>query len=249
MHMEHANFYFHDVLNDFLPAGLADKACAYHFDAHPAIKDAIEAMGVPHTEVAVMLVNGNAVNFAYGLNSGDVVHVYPHAAHPFVANEYRQDFLPTGRPAFVLDVHLGKLARYLRTAGFDTLYTPVDMGDAEIAHVAERDDRIVVTRDVGLLKRSQIRYGYWLRQTQSRQQFRELVAHYRLKDLFRPFSRCPHCNGKVRAVEKSIVSKRLPGRVASDPGLQDFVQCCDCGQVYWEGSHYTRMQEFFDSVR
>jgi uncharacterized protein with PIN domain len=246
--MEYATFHFHDVLNDFLPAESADRASSYRFDGRPAIKDAIEAIGVPHTEVAVMLVNGCGVNFSYGLCDGDEVHVYPHAAHPEVVMQYRQDFLPAGRPAFVLDVHLGRLARYLRTAGFDTIYTTIDMGDAQIASIAERDERIVVTRDVGLLKRSRIRYGYWLRETQSRAQFRELISHYRLKPLFMPFSRCPHCNGEVSVVDKETVSNSLPDKVASDPALENFVQCNDCGQVYWQGSHYTHMQHFFDSV-
>lgn len=246
--MEHAIFHFHGVLNDFLPAELADRASPYYFAGRPAIKDAIEAIGVPHTEVAVMLVNGAAVNFSYGLRYDDDVHVYPHAEHPEVAAQYLQAFLPTGQPAFVLDVHLGKLARYLRTAGFDTLYSTVDMGDAAIANIAEKDARIVVTRDVGLLKRSRIRYGYWLRHTQSRAQFRELVSHYGLKALFRPFSRCPHCNGGIGMVDKEKVSASLPAKVARDPLLKSFVQCLDCGQIYWQGSHYAHMQQFFDCV-
>lgn len=246
--MEQAIFHFHGVLNDFLPAELADRASPYQFAGRPAIKDAIEAIGVPHTEVAVILVNGSAVNFSYGLLDGDDVHVYPHATHPEVAGQYLQDFLPAGQPAFVLDVHLGKLARYLRTAGFDTIYSTVDMGDAAIANIAERDERIVVTRDVGLLKRSRVRYGYWLRQTQSRAQFRELVAHYQLKPLFMPFTRCPHCNGEVSMVDKKTVSGSLPDKVASDTSLENFVQCQDCGHVYWQGSHYTHMQQFFDGV-
>jgi uncharacterized protein with PIN domain len=246
--MEQAIFHFHGVLNDFLPAELADRAGPYQFTGRPAIKDAIEAIGVPHTEVAVILVNGTAVNFSYGLQYDDDVHVYPHAAHPEVAGQYLQDFLPAGQPAFVLDVHLGKLARYLRTAGFDTIYSTVDMGDAAIANIAESDERIVVTRDVGLLKRSRIRYGYWLRQTESRAQFRELVSHYQLKPLFRPFSRCPHCNDKVSIVDKEKVSDCLPARIVNDPALKDFVQCLGCGHVYWQGSHYTHMQHFFDSV-
>ncbi|WP_126454043.1 Mut7-C RNAse domain-containing protein [Sulfuriflexus mobilis] len=246
--MKHAIFHFHANLNDFLSAEQVDKAIPYQFSGRPAIKDAIEAIGVPHTEVAVILVNGDAVNFSYGLYDGDDVHVYPHAEHPEVARQYLHALLPTGQPAFVLDVHLGKLARYLRTAGFDTLYSSDDMGDASIADIAEGQGRIVVSRDIGLLKRSRIRYGYWPRQTEARAQFRELVSHYKLKPLFRPFSRCPQCNGEVGAVDKARVSDSLPGKVASDPLLEDFVQCHDCGQVYWRGSHYTHMQHFFDSV-
>lgn len=246
--MEHAAFHFHGVLNDFLSAEFVGRASHYQFSGQPSIKDAIEAQGVPHTEVAVILVNGIAVNFSYGLSHEDDVHVYPHAAHPEVAAQYLQAFLPAGQPAFILDVHLGKLARYLRTAGFDTLYEKNDMGDAVIASIAERDTRIVLTRDVGLLKRSRIQYGYWLRQTESRAQFRELVSHYALKPLFKPFSRCSHCNGEVSAVDKGMVSNQLPPRVLNDSLLENFVQCSACGHIYWQGSHYTHMQQFFDSL-
>lgn len=243
-----ATFRFHAELNDFLPTEQAQQAIAYTFDRRPAIKDAIEAIGVPHTDVAVILVNGTAVDFSHGLEDGDDVAVYPHATHPKVDKAYIQPFLPDGCPAFILDVHLGKLARYLRTAGFDTLYSKDDMGDARIAEISDTETRIVLSRDIGLLKRSRIRYGYWLRNTQSRAQFRELVKHYKLKPWFKLFSRCSHCNGVVATVDKQDVNYRLPGGVARDPGLTKFVQCPDCGQLYWQGSHYTHMQQFFDSV-
>lgn len=246
--MASARFRFHAELNDFLPAEQAHQVVTYSFARRPAIKDAIEAIGVPHTDVAVILVNGTAVEFSYGLQDGDEVAVYPHAAHPDVDETFIQSFLPAGCPAFVLDVHLGKLARYLRTAGFDTLYSKDDMGDARIAEISDMETRVVVSRDIGLLKRSRVRYGYWPRHTQSRAQFRELVAHYKLKPWFRLFSRCPHCNGIVATVSKKDVNDRLPAGVAADPSLTSFVQCPDCGQVYWQGSHYTHMQQFFDSV-
>lgn len=246
--MARAIFRFHAELNDFLPTEQARQTVNYTFARRPAIKDAIEAIGVPHTAVAVILINGVAVDFSRGLENGDEVTVYPHTTHPVVAETYLQPFLPAGCPAFILDVHLGKLARYLRTAGFDTLYNKVDIGDARIAEVADMQTRIVVSRDIGLLKRSRVRYGYWLRNTQSRVQFRELVTHYKLKPWFRLFSRCPHCNGVVATVDKQDVNDRLPAGIASDPGLTTFVQCPDCEQVYWQGSHYTHMQQFFDSV-
>lgn len=246
--MASATFRFHTELNDFLPSEQVHQTIAYTFDRRPAIKDSIEAIGVPHTDVAVILINGAAVAFSHGLQDGDEVAVYPHVAHPDVDEAFVQPFLPTGRPTFILDVHLGKLARYLRTAGFDTLYSKTDMGDARIADISDTETRIVLSRDTGLLRRSRIRYGYWLRNTQSRAQFRELVTHYKLKPWFRLFSRCSHCNGLVTTVDKQEVKDLLPGGVASDPGLTKFVQCTGCGQVYWQGSHYTHMQQFFDST-
>ena len=246
--MATANFRIHGVLNDFLSVGQVGIVIPYCFEGRPAIKDAIEAIGIPHTEVAVVFVNGVPVEFGYGLRDRDDVEVYPHVSHPDVDAVWLQPFLPTGTAAFVLDVHLGKLARFMRTAGFDTVYSPVDPGDAEIAEIADSQNRIVLTRDTGLLKRSRVQYGYWLRATESRAQFREVVGHYGLKQFFQPFSRCSHCNGLVKQVEKDQVREQLPVGVEEDPLLTRFVECEECGHVYWQGSHYTRMQRFFDSV-
>lgn len=246
--MGSASFRFHAELNDFLSSKQAGQAITYRFERRPAIKDSIEAIGVPHTEVSVIMVNDRAVDFSYGLQDTDRVAVYPHTLRPAVARRYIQPFLPAGCPAFILDVHLGRLARYLRTAGFDTLYTTIDMGDERIAELADIENRVVLSRDSGLLKRSRVRYGYWLRNTQSRAQFRELVGHYHLRPWFNLFSRCPHCNDLLKPVDKQAVTSLLPGDVATDPTLVSFVQCPGCGQVYWQGSHYTHMQHFFDSV-
>lgn len=246
--MAEAQFTFHDVLNHFLVSDQRDGGIDYEFEGHPAIKDAIEALGIPHTEVAAIMVDNNPVDFAHGLNDSDAVHVYPHRDFPSVVAKWQLPFMPNEVPTFILDVHLGKLARFMRTAGFDTLYSVVDMGDAAIAGIAAEQNRIVLSRDTGLLKRSAIRYGYWPRQTESREQFREVVGHYNLKPLFKAFSRCPHCNGEVINVVKEDIIDQLPGTVAIDDSIENFVQCHVCRQVYWQGSHYTHMQHFFDSI-
>jgi len=246
--MQQASFRFYGELNDFLAAEQRDMPLVYRFDGCPAVTDAIEAIGVPHPEVAVIRINDHAVGFFHGLNNGEAVVVYGHAAYPDVEETFIQPFLPAGVPRFVLDVHLGKLAGFMRTAGFDSWHSTTDPGDERLAEIADIQNRVLLTRDVGLLKRSRVRFGYWLRAIQSREQFVEVVRHYQLARDFVPFSRCSHCNGMVKPVDKRDIIKQLPGGIARDPEQLKFVQCTECGHVYWQGSHYTRMQQFFTSV-
>lgn len=140
----------------------------------------------------------------------------------------------------------GRLARYLRIAGIDTLYSSSDMGDEQIAGIARDEGRILLTCDVGLLKRSSVIYGHWMRNRESRAQFREAVEHYSLRRYFDPFRRCVHCNGLIREVAKEEVADKLPKGIRHD--FDDFYRCSSCGHVYWQGSHYKRIGDFLESV-
>lgn len=236
-------FMFHGALQDFLSqAGPRD----YCYTGHPSIKDAIEAQGIPHPEVGAIFVDNKAVDQGYGLQGGESVAVYPVFAHPPVAPAFALPQQPASPIRFVLDIHLGKLARYLRLAGFDTYYDKPDPGDAAIARQVQTRDAVLLTRDIGLLKRKEIRYGHWLRATESRQQFQEVVTLYRLREAFHPFSRCVHCNNAIYPIAKTKIQQLLPRRVAKQ--LQQFYRCEHCGQVYWKGSHYQRMRNFLDRV-
>lgn len=185
----------------------------------------------------MLLANGVPVDFSYSLQTGDKVEVYPSDA----GREWPEGYsLQAKHPApdqFVLDVHLGKLARALRMLGFDTCYQN-DYSDKTIAHIAETEKRIVLTRDVGLLKQKVIRWGYWLRS----QQLAEVVRYFNLRPHFAPFTRCIACNGNIREVPKENVLAQLP----PDTKLyfNQFYQCDSCKRVYWKGSHYERMQQF-----
>src|SRR5690606_40452700 len=153
------------------------------FRFRQTIKDAFEAIGVPHPEVGLMVVNDQWVDFSHQLAPGDEVRIYPHHQIPDqYAGAARMPFLPEGKPAFVLDVHLGALVRYLRLAGFDCLYSATDPGDARIAELACEQRRVVLTRDVGLLKRTLVTWGYRPRNVQPKAQFREVVNYFQLKD-------------------------------------------------------------------
>ena len=237
-----ATFRFHASLNDFLPLERQAQYITYNFDNHPAIKDSIEALGAPHPEVAAIVVNDVAVDFTYQLQDHDRIEVYPYQAVPAVATQSILIPIYADEPTFILDVHLGALTRYLRLLGFDCLYHNQDWGDEHIARLAARDKRIVLSRDIGLLKRSSIESGYWLRHTAPRKQVKEVIQRYQLTPWFNPFKRCTHCNGLVQTVEKSSLQNRLPPRIYNS--FTEFRQCRDCGHVYWRGSHYDKMKVF-----
>lgn len=215
----------------------------YHFDDRPAIKDAIEAIGIPHPEVGGICVNGQWVDFSYLLMNGDQVEVY---SQPCLTTTKPLPYKPNGRPVFLLDVHLGGLARYLRMAGFDCLHQNQDYGDAVLAEVAANHDYILLSRDLGLLKRNKVKYGRWVRAVLPEQQFKEIVSHYQLKDSFLPFSRCIKCNGQIAPVDKKQVQAVVPEKVYAS--LNEFRQCQSCHQVYWQGTHYQKIIEILNNV-
>jgi uncharacterized protein with PIN domain len=144
----------------------------------------------------------------------------------------------------VLDVHLGRLAAYLRMMGFDTLYQN-RCTDECLAEVSHEERRILLTRDVGLLKRGSVTHGYYLRETQPRQQLAEVVRRFDLGRLAKPFSRCLRCNTLLEQAGKDQVHHQLPAQVAL---LHDeFLRCPDCGRAYWKGGHFRRMRQWIDA--
>ena len=147
---------------------------------------------------------------------------------------------------FVLDTHLGKLARHLRMLGFDTLYRN-DYDDATLAGLGCREKRILLTRDQGLLKRRIVTRGYYVRETRPREQLREVLRRFDLYGNMQPWRRCLTCNGCLAAVQKERVIHRL--EVNTRRYFHRFWMCADCGRIYWQGSHYQHMQVFLRELR
>ncbi|QSA97537.1 Mut7-C ubiquitin/RNAse domain-containing protein [Methylococcus sp. EFPC2] len=239
---EHAaEFRFYEELNDFLPPDRRKKTVDYRFDGHPGIKDPIEALGVPHTEVDLIVVNGESVGFDYRLQAGDRVAVYPVFESFDITPLVRLREHPLRRTAFVLDVNLGKLARRLRLLGFDALYNN-RYHDAEIVDIAVREKRIVLTRDRRLLFAKRISHGYWVRSVHADEQTGEVLRRFDLYGQIRPFFRCLACNGLLAPVEKAEVLDRLEPKTRLY--YEHFYRCSDCAKVYWEGSHVENMRRW-----
>lgn len=232
-----ALFRFYAELNDFLPTRKRGRDFEATFDGAPAIKDTIEALGAPHTEVALVLANGTPVGLDYRLQDRDRISVYP---------LFRLfDVDPEKRPRFVLDVHLGRLAAYLRMCGFDARYRN-DYDDETLVSIADTEGRILLTRDRGLLKRSRVRRGYCVRASEPRRQIVDVLRRYRLKDEIRPFGRCMACNGELEAVEEADLVESPP-RAALQAG-GELRRCRACGRLYWKGTHVERMRRLLDSI-
>jgi uncharacterized protein with PIN domain len=236
---------FYAELNDFLPAERRMTAFPHSFHVPPAVRDLIESQGVPHTEVDLILANGESVDFTYLVRGGDRISVYPVFESLDITPLLRVRAHPLRQPRFVLDVHLGRLAAYLRMLGFDSLYRN-DYDDEELARVSSAEARILLTRDRGLLKRGAITRGHYVRATNPREQAAEVLRWFDLAGAFAPFTRCLACNGVIEPVAAEAVAGRLPPNVRER--YDEFLECGSCGRVYWKGSHYERMSELIKSL-
>ncbi len=241
-----AGFRFYAELNDHLPPERQYRTVEKTFFVPSTVKDMIESFGVPHTEVELILINGQSAGFTDLVRDGDRVAVYPMFESLDITPELRVRPEPLRDPRFVLDVHLGRLAAYLRMLGFDTDYRNC-ASDPDLVRTASEEQRILLTRDRALLKHSAVTRGYRLRQTDSRRQAAEVVNRFELARCLRPFTRCMACNGLLRPAGKAQVSGRLPARTAAL--YEEFQECPDCGRVYWKGSHYRRMCRWVEELR
>lgn len=240
----HAQLRFYEELNDFLPPDLRKVSFDHAFNRRTSIKDMIESFGVPHTEVELILVNGKSVDFSYIVRDGDRISVYPVFESVDISPLVRLRPEPLREPRFVVDCNLGRLARYLRLLGFDTLYRN-DYSDREIAALADDEKRIVLTRDRALLQHKIITHGYFVRATRPRDQVREVLSRFDLYRKVAPYSRCARCNGELVETDKQAVAARLEPKTRKY--YDRFRVCRSCGQVYWEGSHHRRMRALLES--
>lgn len=208
------------------------------------VKHPIEALGVPHTEVDAIVVNGHGVTLEHRLFGGEQIHVYSILDYPARPLTPLRAATPCP-PRFVLDAHLGRLAGYLRLFGFDTLYRN-DFDDDRLAAISAAEERVLLTRDRGLLKRKIVVFGHCVRDTRPRHQLLDIMRRYRLAPLVAPWTRCSRCNGLLARVDKADVFHRLEPKTKLF--YQEFQRCAVCGQVFWQGSHFDHMQRFVDGV-
>ena len=233
---------FYAELGDLLTRERRGREFAHECAAGSSVKDLIEGLGVPHTEVDLVLVNGRSVDFAHHIQDGDRVSVYPVFEALDISPVVSLRPKPLRVTRFVADVHLGRLAGYLRLCGFDTLYR-TEWADRELAETAAADRRILLTCDRGLLMRSIVTHGYLVRDRQPRAQLREVMDRFDLWRSLLPLTRCSVCNGLVGLVAKAEVLSRLSPRTAAH--YEEFWRCAGCGRVYWKGAHYRSLSALF----
>ena len=244
--MKTAYFRFYAELNDFFPPGQSGTWQHHQFKGIQSVKDRIESMGVPHPEVSLILSNGEPVDFSYHVQAEDSISVYPAFRTFDLISDIRLRPLYEPPYQFVLDVHLGKLAHYMRILGFDTWYRN-DYDDPELARISDEEDRILLTSDHGLLKRSRVTYGYFIREDDPREQLYSVLSRYDLFDKIGQRGRCTECNTLLEAVEKEKIIDKLEPKTKKY--YQEFYLCQQCNKIYWKGSHYQNMLAGIDGLK
>jgi uncharacterized protein with PIN domain len=239
-------FRFYEELNDFLPGNKQKKSFHYKFNGKPTVKDAIEACGIPHPEIDLIVVNGNSVGFDYHLKDGDRISVYPVFESLDITPLIRLRDKPLRKIKFIVDVNLGKLSKSLRMLGFDVLYENT-YDDHTIVRISSEDRRIILTRDQNLLKHRSVTHGYWLRSPDPDRQLPEVLHRFDLLSQISPFTRCMTCNGNLKAVKKEDISDLITLKTARY--YSEFYQCEHCHKIYWPGSHYQKMKRKIELLR
>ena len=242
--MKTVYFRFYEELNDFLPYEKR-KRIEHHFIDRTSVKDMIESLGVPHTEIDLILVNGKSVDFSYTVNDKDEISVYPVFESLDISNVQHLRAEPLREPKYVLDVHLGKLARYMRMVGLDTVYKN-NFSDDELVEISLKEKRTILTKDRGILKRNEVMHGCWIRNEDPEKQLKEVVERFDLKNKLREFSRCLECNSTLTEIEKEKIFDHLPPKVKE--WQNEFYYCGNCDKVYWKGSHYEKMKKIIDEI-
>ena len=249
--MRTAQLQFFGELNDLLPPGRREVSFEEQVDDHASLKHVIESLGIPHTEIGAIVIEGDVVSLASRIPDRSHVQIYPFL---YGTNNHSgclpsgpiQPPAPPGEPRFILDIHLGKLAVYLRILGFDSLYRN-DFDDPTLAEMADRLERILLSKDRRLLMRNQVHFGYCVRSQNPALQTLEVVRRYRLNDRIKPLHRCLDCNTTLEPVEKRAIVDRL--EPLTRRYYQEFHHCPGCDKLYWKGSHYDRMRDFISWIK
>lgn len=231
--MSIAYFLFLGRLNDFLPRDQREQVIPIEFRERQSVKHLAESLGVPHPEIGEVQVNGQSEALNVITQDQDRVEIHP------IPDGYLDE------PRFVLDIHLGRLTAYLRMLGFDCLYE-TEYDDAQLAEIAGGEKRILLTRDRRLLMRKAVTDGYCLRSLGSLEQLTEVVQRFALARRAMPFHRCLRCNHLLEPISKEAVLDRL--QPLTRKYFDEFHICPACGQIYWKGSHYEKMEKLVEEI-
>lgn len=225
--MPTASFRFYEELNDFLPPQRRKVGFELQFDGYASVKAMITALGVPCPEVELILVNGRSVGFDHVVRDGDRIAVYPVFESFDVSAQIELRSEPLRKTRFVVDTQLATLAYYLRLCGFDTLSCQY-AGNAELVRLSVDEARLLLTRDPRVLKHRYVTRGYFVRNERPRRQLAEVLSRFQLQGAAEPVTRCPWCNGLLRAIEEEV------WRI-----------CSECERLYRKG-HHRRIQRLLE---
>ena len=209
-----------------------------------SVKDVIESCGVPHPEVDLILINGQPVDFYHTLRTNVDVDVYPVGFLPtFFTNKRLQI---THFITFLADGHLGRLSRNLRLLGLDVAYLNA-AEDRQLLEAMQRENRALLTRDRRLLMHAVVQTGYYPRSQYATEQTIEVIRRFDLLRSIAPFTRCLRCNAPLEKVGKAEIIEKL--KPLTKIYYEAFRRCSGCGQIYWPGSHFSKLQKRIAELR
>jgi uncharacterized protein len=233
----------HGDLDFFLPR-TRRRIIVHSLREKTSIKDVIESCGVPHPEVDLIVVDGEAVDFGYSVMSDAEIEVYPSGIQ--YSNSKKKRLQVDTISGFINDVHLGKLTRNLRLLGFDVAYDP-RADDRQLLDVMGRENRALLTRDRRLLMHAVVRTGYCPRSQDPDEQTVEVIRRFDLLRLIAAFTRCLRCNAPLVEVAKADIIEEL--EPLTKIYFEQFRRCTGCGQIYWAGSHFPKLQKRLEQIR
>ena len=235
---------FFGDLDFFLGSKFRSQPVERRLSERTSIKDVIESCGVPHPEVDAILVNGQAVGFDHTLVSEAEVTVSP-VANRDDSRTY-EHLQQTDIHRFIADGHLGTLTRNLRLLGFDTAYC-ARADDGQLLDIMVRENRALLTRDRRLLMHAIVRHGYCPRSQTADEQTAEVLCRFNLVGLIAPFTRCLRCNAALQDASKAEVIEDL--EPLTKIHYDQFRRCPGCGQVYWAGSHFQKLEKRIEGIQ
>lgn len=218
---------FAPELRLFVAAAQRAGRSAVRIDGSSTLGHIVESLGVPLTEVGALLVDGRPVDSAHLPADGEAVSVRAVVRPQHIAEPLR----------FLLDIHLGTLARRLRLLGIDAAYEKPDIGDAALATRSALEHRILLSRDRGLLRRREIFAGAYIYSHRPTEQLDDVLS--RFAPPLAPWTRCTACNGLLRVTDKQTLRGQLPDD--TERTYEAFAQCIDCGRTYWKGAHHASL--------
>jgi uncharacterized protein len=237
---------FYEELNDFLPANKRKLRFLHSFQGRVSVKDLIESLGVPHTEIDLILVNTISVGFNHIVNDNDDISIYPVFESFDIKDVQHLRPQPLREPKFILDVQLGSLAKYMRMLGFDAGYKN-RYSRNEIIILSINEHRTILTKDRNILKRNDVTRGYWIREKEVLDQVKEVTSRFHLYGLIQPFSRCMKCNMLLKEIGGEKVIETLEENTKEF--YDEFFICTSCSRIYWKGSHYKEMLKTIKDIR
>ncbi len=243
--MQKAVLRFYSTLNYLLPKDRRNADFEVEFKGKRSVKDMIESLGVPHTEVDIILVNGRSVDFNYILREGDKISVYPAFEKPDIEDLVHLCSTFPSHTKFIADINLGDIVKYMRVLGFDVYFDP-SLSPREIIKYAKRYGRTIITKSRKLLKFREIDNGLLLYAGTTEEQIRGIISRLGLKRSVKPFSRCLRCNKVLVNIAKEKIEDRIPPKTRSF--CDRYAYCKDCNRIYWEGTHVFEMRKLINRI-